>query len=49
MNEFLKQRQTYKKATRLEKMQLEKHYMLQKINDNISDDYQSQQIGRAHV
>ena len=23
-------------------MQLEKHYMLQKLNDNISDDYQSQ-------
>ena len=38
----LKQKQTYKKATRLEKMQLEKHYMLQKLNDNISDDYKSQ-------
>ena len=38
----LKQKQTYKKATRLEKMQLEKYYMLQKLNDNISDDYQSQ-------
>ena len=38
----LKQKQTYKKATRLEKLQLEKHYMLQKLNDNISDDYKSQ-------
>ena len=38
----LKQRQTYKTATRLEKLQLEKHYMLQKLNDKISDDYQSQ-------
>ena len=38
----LKQKQTYKTATRLEKLQLEKHYMLQKLNDKISDDYQSQ-------
>ena len=38
----LKQKQTYKKATRLEKLQVEKHYMLQKLNNNISDDFQSQ-------
>ena len=38
----LKQKQIYEKATRHEKLQLEKYYMLQKLNDNIFEDYQSQ-------
>ena len=38
----LKQTQIYEKATRHEKLQLEKYYMLQKLNDNIFEDYQSQ-------
>ena len=37
----LTHKQTHKKATKLEKLQLEKHYMLQKINSDISENYKA--------
>ena len=37
-----KQKQAFKKATRLEKLQLEKYYMLQKLHDDVSEEFQSQ-------
>lgn len=42
MEPEFKQKQAFKKATRLEKLQLEKYYMLQKLHDDVSEEFQSQ-------